>query len=111
MYATNITNLKRNPSEALKHAESEPVLILKNNEPNAMIFNLKNTFGNSNEQLKLALAASLFKSQVLSLEASAKISGLALSEFIVHLGQLDIDVAVADKQTAHELETINAWLL
>jgi len=47
---------------------------------------------------------------VLSLGAVAQISGLSLSEFIDHLTQLDIDVVVADKQTAKELETLNSWL-
>ena len=67
MYATNVRNLKRNPSEALRHAELEPVLILKGNQPNALILNLKSSLGDMGEQLKPALAASLFKDRVLSL--------------------------------------------
>ncbi|CCE21919.1 hypothetical protein [Methylotuvimicrobium alcaliphilum] len=61
MYATNVRNLKRNPSEALRHAEKEPVLILKGNQPNALLLNLKSSLGELNDQLKPALAASLFK--------------------------------------------------
>ncbi|MGD7037148.1 UPF0175 family protein [Methylotuvimicrobium buryatense] len=110
MYATNVRNLKRNPSEALRHAEKEPVLILKGNKPNALLLNLKSSLGELNDQLKPALAASLFKDRVLSLGAAAQISGLSLSEFIDHLTQLDIDVVVADKQTAKELETLDSWL-
>ena len=67
MYATNVRNLKRNPSEALRQAELEPVLILKGNQPNAMILNIKSSLGDISEQLKPALAASLFKDRVLSL--------------------------------------------
>lgn len=110
MYATNVRNLKRNPSEALRHAEKEPVLILKGNQPNALLLNLKSSLGELDDQLKPALAASLFKDRVLSLGAAAQISGLSLSEFIDHLTQLDIDVVVADKQTAKELETLDSWL-
>jgi predicted HTH domain antitoxin len=110
MYATNVRNLKRNPSEALRHAEQEPVLILKGNEPNAMLFNLKTSLGDVNEQLRPALAASLFKDRVLSLGAAAQISGLSLSEFIDHLTQLDIDLVVADQQTGHELKVLDEWL-
>ena len=109
MYATNVRNLKRNPSEALRHAEQEPVLILKGNQPNAMILNLKSSLGDMGEQLKPALAASLFKDRVLSLGAAAQISGLSLSEFIEHLAQLDIDLVVADKQTPKELEILASW--
>lgn len=110
MYATNVRNLKRNPSEALRQAELEPVLILKGNQPNAMILNIKNSLGGIGEQLKPALAASLFKDRVLSLGAAAQINGLSLSEFIEHLTQLDIDLVVPDKQTAKELETLDSWL-
>lgn len=110
MYATNVRSLKKNPSEALRHAEQEPVLVMKGNEPNALIFNLKTSLGDINEQLKPALAASLFKDRVLSLGAAAQISGLSLSEFIDHLTQLDIDVVVADKQTGKEMEILDSWL-
>jgi predicted HTH domain antitoxin len=110
MYATNVRNLKRNPSEALRQAEQEPVLILKGNEPNAMILNIKTSLGDISEQLKPALAASLFKDRVLSLGAAAKISGLSLSEFIEHLIHLDIDLVMPDQQTAKELATLDSWL-
>ncbi|MDP3332146.1 MAG: UPF0175 family protein [Methylococcaceae bacterium] len=85
-------------------------LILKGNEPNAMLFNLKTSLGDINEQLKPALAASLFKDRVLSLGAAAQISGLSLSEFIDHLTELDIDLEVADQQTAQELKVLDEWL-
>jgi predicted HTH domain antitoxin len=110
MYATNVRNLKRNPSEALRQAEQEPVLILKGNQPNALIVNLKSSLGDITEQLRPALAASLFKDRVMSLGAAAEISGLSLSEFIDHLTQLDIDLVVADQQTAKELELLDSWL-
>jgi len=40
MYATNVRNLKRNPSKALRHAEEEPVLIMKGNQPYALLIHL-----------------------------------------------------------------------
>lgn len=110
MYATNVRSLKKNPSEALRHAEQEPVLILKGNEPNALLFNLNTSLGDISEQLKPALAASLFKDRVMSLGAAAQVSGLSLSEFIDHLTQLDIDLVVVDQQTSKELETLDSWL-
>ncbi len=110
MYATNVRNLKRNPSEALRHAEQAPVLIMKGNQPNALLLNLKTSLGDMGEQLKPALAASLFKDRVLSLGAAAEVSGLSLSEFIEHLSLLDIDLVAADQQTANELSTLDEWL-
>jgi hypothetical protein len=64
MYATNVRNLKRNPSEALRQAEHEPVLILKGNQPNALLLNLQSSLGDLSGQLKPALASVLFKDQV-----------------------------------------------
>jgi hypothetical protein len=52
--------------------ELEPVLIMKGNEPNALLFNLKRSFDYTEQQLKPALAASLFKDRVISLGAAAK---------------------------------------
>lgn len=110
MYSTNVRNLKRNPSQALRHAELEPVLILKGNHPNALILNIEHALDDTYQQLKPALAASLFKERVLSLGAAAQISGLSMAEFIEHLKQLDIDLVIPDTQTANELKTLESWL-
>jgi len=110
MYATNVRNLKRNPSEALRHAEDEPVLIMKGNQPNALLIHLSQSVDNTYRQLKPALAASLFKDRVLSLGAATQVSGLNLSEFIEHLTQLDIDLVVPDTQTTKEMGTLDSWL-
>lgn len=83
---------------------------MKGNEPNAVLFNLKRSLDYKGQQLKPALAASLFKDRVISLGAAAQISGLSLSEFIEHLSQLDIDLVVADSQTAQELAILDSWL-
>ncbi|NOS87472.1 MAG: hypothetical protein HOP34_02840 [Methylococcaceae bacterium] len=86
-------------------------MILKGNHPNALILNINSSLGDVAEQLKPALAASLFKDRVLSLGAAAQVSGLSLSEFIEHLTQLDIDLVEPDQQTAKELATLASWLL
>jgi predicted HTH domain antitoxin len=71
-----------------------------------VLLNLNRSFDYTGQQLKPALAASLFQDRVLSLGAAANLSGLSLSEFIEHLTQLDIDLVVADSQTAKEMETL-----
>jgi len=78
--------------------------------PNALLFNLKTSLGDMNQQLKPALAASLFKDRVLSLGAAAQISGLSLSEFITHLTALDIDLVVADSETQNEMAVLQSTL-
>ncbi len=112
MYATNVRNLKRNPSEALRKAEQAPVLVLKGDQPNAVILHLASSVEDAQTMLRPALAATLFKDRVLSLGAAARLSGLSLSEFIDHLAQLeiDIDIVVPDENTTVEISTLNSWL-
>ena len=110
MYATNVRNLKKNPSEALRQAEKSPVLILKGNIPNALIMHLDTSLDKTKNMLNPALASSLFKDNVLSLGAAAKISGLCLADFIDHLAELDIDIVSGDQQTENEAATLQAWL-
>ena len=110
MYATNVRNLKKNPSEALRQAEESPVLVLKGNTPNALIVHLDTSLDKTKNMLNPALASSLFKDKVLSLGAAAKISGLCLSDFIDHLAELDIDIVTADQQTENEADTLKVWL-
>lgn len=65
MYATNVRNLKKNPSEALRQAELAPVLVLKGNTPNALILHLNSSLDSTKNMLAPALASSLFKDKVL----------------------------------------------
>jgi len=110
MYTTNVRNLKKNPSEALRHSEEEPVLILKGNIPNALIMHLDTSLEKTKNMLNPALASCLFKDHVLSLGAAAKISGLSLSDFIDHLAELDIDIVSGDQHTGNEAQTLDTWL-
>lgn len=43
MQATNVRNLKKNPSAMLRQAEVSPVLVLKGDEPNAFIVHIEKT--------------------------------------------------------------------
>ena len=110
MYTTNVRNLKKNPSEALRNSEKSPVLVLKGNIPNALIMHLDTSLEKTQNMLNPALASSLFKDKVLSLGAAAKISGLPLPEFIDHLSELDIDIVSGDQQTGNEAKNLESWL-
>ena len=61
MYATNVRNLKKNPSVALREAETSPVLILKGNQPNALLLHLSDSLVETEKSLLPALASSLYK--------------------------------------------------
>jgi hypothetical protein len=110
MYATNIRDLKKNPSAALRHARDEPVLILKGNQPDSVLLHLESTLGDTMLALRPALASVLFRDGVLSLGAATKLSGLPLVDFIQHLDSLDIEIVKADETVAQEAKDVSAWL-
>jgi predicted HTH domain antitoxin len=110
MFATNVRNLKKNPSLALRQAEQAPVLILKGNVPNALLLNFKKTMAETEQAIKPALASSLYKEGVLSLGAAAKLSDLPLTSFVQHLAMLGIEIVQADETTSQEVQDLRQWL-
>jgi len=110
MHATNVRNLKKNPSLALRQAEESPVLVLKGDEPNALIVHLDKSLTETDQSIKPALAAALFKDGVLSLGAATRVSGVPLQDFLSHLGELGIDIVRPDETTEREVESLDRWL-
>jgi predicted HTH domain antitoxin len=110
MHATNVRNLKKNPSLALRQAEESPVLILKGDEPNAVIIHLDKSLTEGEESVRPALAASLFKDGTLSLGGAVRLSGMPIQAFLQYLGELGIEVVGADETTDHEISDLSQWL-
>ncbi|MEA3291551.1 MAG: UPF0175 family protein [Pseudomonadota bacterium] len=110
MHATNVRNLKKNPSLALRQAEESPVLVLKGDEPNALIVHLDKSITDGKQAVRPALAASLFKDGTLSLGAACRLSGMPMSDFLAHLSRLGIEVVVHDETTDHEASDLDRWL-
>ena len=110
MHATNVRELKKNPSRALRLAKDGPVLILKGNEPDALLIHLDRSLAATESGVRPALAASLYNGGGMSLGKAAKVSGLSLSEFIDHLGNLGIEVVRQDETTIGEASDVSAWL-
>lgn len=110
MYATNVRELKKNPSLALRQAKDAPVLILKGDEPDALLIHLDESLSKTETGLRPALAANLYKEGVMSLGKASKLSGLAMSDFIRHLGSLGIEIVKLDETTAYETKDLSAWL-
>jgi len=110
MYATNVRELKKNPSLALREAKQSPVLILKGNEPDALLIHLDKSLKATELGLRPALAANLYKDGLVSLGKAAKISALSLSDFINHLGSLGIEIVTQNETTDDEINDVSAWL-
>ena len=111
VHATNVRALKKNPSLALRLArDAGPVLVLKGNEPDALLVHLDESLTDSESGIRPALAASLYREGCVSLGKAAQVSGLSMSEFIDHLGSLGIDVVRRDETTSREAADVSAWL-
>ena len=110
MHATNVRELKKNPSRALRLAKDGPVLVLKGNEPDALLVHLDKSLAEAESGIRPALAASLFGSGCMSLGKAARVSGLSLSDFIDHLGDLGIEIVRWDETTPHETGDVSTWL-
>ena len=111
MHATNVRGLKKNPSLALRLAkDAGPVVILKGNEPDALLVHLDRSVTDVESGIRPALAASLYREGCVSLGKASQISGLFLSDFIDHLGSLGIDIVRQDETTPEEVGDVSTWL-
>jgi antitoxin (DNA-binding transcriptional repressor) of toxin-antitoxin stability system len=115
MHAVNVRSLKQNPSAALRQAEQSPVLVLKGDEPNALLVHLDAAVlgtdrSSPDRSIRPALAAALFKDGVLSLGAATRVSALPLQDFSSYLGELGIDIVGPDETTDDEARSLDKWL-
>ncbi|SJM95170.1 UPF0175 family protein [Crenothrix polyspora] len=111
MKTVNVSGLKNNPSEALRMAHDDIVLVMNRNEPDAVMIGLKSAKIIGMPGVRKALATALFKDGDLSLARSAKLADMPLADFIAHVSRLGIPVI---NQTAEEvqqdMDTLEQWL-
>ncbi|OAI09001.1 prevent-host-death protein [Methylomonas methanica] len=111
MKTVNVSGLKNNPSEALRMAHEDMVLVMNRNEPDALMIGLKSAKIIGMPGVRKALATALFKDGDLSLARSAKLADMPLANFIAHVSRLGIPVI---SQTAEEvqddMDTLDQWL-
>ena len=101
---------EKNPSRALRLAKDGPVLIMKGNEPDALLIHMDKSLTKTELGVRPTLAASLYGSGGISLGKATKISGLSLSEFVDHLDNLGIEIVQRDETTNNEASDVSAWL-
>jgi predicted HTH domain antitoxin len=109
--AVNVSSLKNNPSEALRYAREDMVLVMNRDQPDALMIGLNQMKLLDMPGVRAALATSLFKGGDLSLARSARLAKMTLVDFIAHASRLGIPII---SQTAQEVEqdmdTLDQWL-
>lgn len=111
MKTVNVSNLKNNPTSALRLAHEDLVLVVNRHKPDAVIVGLESEQIIGLPGVRKALATALFKEGELSLTYSAKLANIPLADFIAHVSRLGIAVI---NQTAEEvkqdMDTLEQWL-
>lgn len=112
MKTVNISSLKNNPSEALRHAHEGMVLVMNRDQPDALMIGLNQTGGMLDMPgVRTALATALFKEGTLAMARSARLANMSLADFIVHLSRLGIPViSQTAAETDNDMDTLAQWL-
>jgi predicted HTH domain antitoxin len=111
MKTVNVSGLKNNPSEALRMAHDDLVLVMNRNEPDALMIGLKSSKIIGMPGVRKALATALFKDGDLSLARSAKLADTPLADFIAHVSRLGIPVInQSTEDVQQDMDTLDQWL-
>ncbi len=111
MHAAKAHQLKRDASQALRRARHAPVIIMKGNQPRAVMMRLDDDSVLGQPGVKLALATSLFKEGHLPLGRAARLAEMSLGEFMEYLSRRRIPVVRGTAREAKaDLEALNVWL-
>ena len=111
MEVVNVSGLKNNPSEALRKARKDLVVVMNRDEPDAVLVHLDQAQTLSMPGVRAAMATALFKDGNLSLGRAARLAEMSVPEFSSHLGRLGIPVIRGSSQEAlADLDTLEAWL-
>ena len=111
MHAVNVSGLKNNPSEALRSARDDVVVVMNRDQPDAVMIGLQSGKILSEPGARAALATALFRDGGLSLARGARMAQMPLSAFITHVSRLGISVVSHDTSDIPiDMETLDQWL-
>jgi predicted HTH domain antitoxin len=111
METVNVSGLKNNPSEALRKARQDVVVVLNRDRPDALMIGVELAGGLNAKGIKPALATALFRDGNLSLARAARLAEMTLGEFVTHVSRLGIPVVTLDADEANrDMDTLEAWL-
>lgn len=111
MEAVNVSGLKNNPSEALRMAHRDVVVVMNRDRPNALLVGIEATGVLDASGVRPALATALFRDGHLSLVRSAKLACMPVAQFAAHVSRLGIAVVRLDAlESNRDMDTLEQWL-
>ena len=112
MQAVNIRQLKSNPSQVLRTAHDDDMVIVMNRDtPTALLIDLEKLGLPNLAAVKEAFAISLFKDGVISVGTAARMTGKSLPTMLTLLSNLGIPLTRNSKEDAiSDMATAREWL-
>jgi predicted HTH domain antitoxin len=111
MRAVSVSGLKNNPSEALRQAKTDMVVVLNRDHPDALLMGLDQQGLLQAPGVRPALATALFRDGELSLARAARVAAMDTATFIAHLSRLGIAaIRLTEAETRADLDTLEEWL-
>ncbi|MGF1614487.1 MAG: UPF0175 family protein [Gammaproteobacteria bacterium] len=111
MKIVNVSGLKNNPTEALRKAQRDVVVVMNRDRPDALLVGVESAGVLSVTGVKLALATALFHDGHLSLARSARLADISVSDFVSHISRLGIPaVRLAANEAKKDMDTLEEWL-
>lgn len=111
METVNVSGLKNNPSDALRKAHRDVVIVMNRDKPDALIVGIESTGVLESKGVRPALATALFRDGHLSLVRSARLAQMSVSEFVSHVSRLGIPaVQLNAQEAARDMDTLEEWL-
>lgn len=111
METVNVSGLKNNPSEALRLAHKDVVVVMNRDRPDALMVGVEAAGVLDAKGVRPALATALFRDGALSLVRSAKLAEMPVAQFVAHLSRLGIPVVRLEAQDAvRDMDTLDEWL-
>jgi predicted HTH domain antitoxin len=111
MESVNVSGLKNNPSEALRRARRDVVVVMNRDKPDALMVGIEAAGVLDVAGVRPALATALFRDGNLSLARAAHLADMSLSHFVSHVSRLGIAVVSLDDSAAStDMDTLDEWL-
>lgn len=111
MESVNVSGLKNNPSEALRMAHRDVVVVMNRDRPDALIVGVESIGMLDAKGVKPALATALFRDGHLSLVRSARLADMPVAQFAAHVSRLGIAVVrLSEQETNRDMDTLEEWL-
>lgn len=111
MESVNVSGLKNNPTDALRKARRDVVVVMNRHQPDALMVGIEVAGVLEARGVRPALATALFRDGHLSLARAAHLADMPLGEFIRHVSRLGIPVVPLDAdETAKDMDTLDEWL-